>query len=319
MGVRSLIISASRRTDIPAFYSDWFFNRLREGYALVRNPMNIHQISKIPLTPDVVDCIVFWTKNPKPMLSRLDELKNYCYYFQFTLNSYSKDLEPYVPSKDKEVIQTFKTLSDKIGRERVIWRYDPIIINSKYTIDYHIKYFRKLAEMLDGKFAHCVISFVDFYKKTSSVFRENNIAELEYDSIKIIAESFAKTAQDLGITIKTCAEEYDLSQYGIIHGRCIDDEQIRQLTGMDIMVQKDKNQRDECGCVESIDIGLYNTCPHNCKYCYANYSPKTVIANIENYDPRSPLLCSSVRDDDKITERNVRSLIDPQISFENIK
>jgi len=316
--VISLIISASRRTDIPAFYSDWFFNRIKEGYVLVRNPMNIHQISKKSLTPDVVDCIVFWTKNPKPMISRLDELKDYCYYFQFTLNSYAKDIEPNVPSKDKGVIETFKTLSDKIGSERLIWRYDPILINNKYTVDYHIKYFRKLAEMLDGKFEHCVISFVDYYRKNSSNFKENNISELEYDSIKTIVKSFTETAEQFGFTIKTCAEKYDLSKYGIIHNKCIDDELIGRILGIDLSVQKDKNQRDECGCVESIDIGLYNTCPHSCKYCYANYSNKTVTANIEKYDPSSPLLCSSLMEGDKITERKVKSLIDPQISFDSI-
>ena len=128
------MISASRRTDIPAFYSDWFFNRLKEGYVLVRNPMNIHQVSRIALDPDVVDFIVFWTKNPKPMLNKLYELQNYNYYFQFTLNSYYNDIEPNVPSKGKEVIQTFKTLFDIAGRERVAWRYDPILINQNIPL-----------------------------------------------------------------------------------------------------------------------------------------------------------------------------------------
>ena len=136
-----MIISASRRTDIPAFYSDWFFNRIKEGYVLVRNPMNAHQISKISLSADVIDCIVFWTKNPRPMINRLDELKDYNYYFQFTLNSYAKDIEPNVPSKDKEIIKSFRELSEKIGKDRVVWRYDPILINDNYSVDHHIKYF----------------------------------------------------------------------------------------------------------------------------------------------------------------------------------
>ena len=154
-----MIISASRRTDIPAFYSDWFLNRIKERFVFVRNPINAHQISQISLSPDVVDCIVFWTKNPKPMLSKLDELKDYNYYFQFTLNSYSKDIEPNVPLKNTEVIETFKALSDKVGTNRVIWRYDPIIINEKYTIDYHIEYFEKLAHFLNGKFKNCLFLY----------------------------------------------------------------------------------------------------------------------------------------------------------------
>ena len=314
-----MIISASRRTDIPAFYSDWFFNRLKEGFVLVRNPMNIHQVSRIALDPDVVDCIVFWTKNPKPMLNKLYELQNYNYYFQFTLNSYYNDIEPNVPSKGKEVIQTFKTLFDIAGRERVVWRYDPILINQKYTIDYHIKYFRRLAELLEGKFEHCVISFVDRYRKNASNFRKNNISELEDHNISEIAESFADIAKELGFIVKTCAEKYDLSSYGICHGKCIDDELIGKIIGTELKVQKDKNQREECGCVESIDIGLYNTCPHGCKYCYANYSNSSVKTNIRKYDPASPLLCSTLTDEDIITERSVRSLIETQLRFDGIE
>lgn len=313
-----MIISASRRTDIPAFYSDWFYSRIKEGYVLVRNPMNIHQVSRIPLTPDVVDCIVFWTKNPKPMMDKLDLLNDYSYYFQFTLNSYAKDIEPNVPSKNEELIQTFRDLSDKIGKEKVVWRYDPILINDKYSTDYHTKYFRKLAELLNGKFDHCVISFVDSYRKNATNFKENHIQEPENHCIETIAESFAEISKELGFSIKTCAEKCDLSLYGIGHGKCIDDELISRIIGTNLSVQKDKNQREECGCVESIDIGMYNTCPHGCKYCYANYSYKTVVENHSKYDALSPLLCGSLSEKDKITERKVKSLIESQLRFDNI-
>mgnify|MGYP002798469658 FL=1 len=132
-----MIISASRRTDIPTYYSEWFFNRLKEEYVLVRNPMNIHQISKISLSPNVVDGIVFWTKNPIPMLNRIAELKKYNFYFQFTLNAYGKDVEPKIPSKKEVIIPAFQKLSEIVGKERVVWRYDPIFFNKKYTVDYH--------------------------------------------------------------------------------------------------------------------------------------------------------------------------------------
>ena len=157
-----MIISASRRTDIPTYYSEWFFNRLHEGYVLVRNPMNIHQVSKITLNPDVVDGIVFWTKNPTPMLDKLDQLNDYTYYFQFTLNAYGRDVETGVPSKNNVIIPAFQKLSDKIGPERVIWRYDPIFISKIYTIDYHLHYFEQLAKRLSPYTKKCTISFLDF-------------------------------------------------------------------------------------------------------------------------------------------------------------
>lgn len=310
-----MIVSASRRTDIPAFYSEWFFNRIKEGYVLVRNPMNYHQVSKISLLPEIVDCIVFWTKNPIPMLERIDDLQKYNYYFQFTLNSYSDDIEPNVPSKTKEIINTFNILSNKIGREKIIWRYDPIILNGKYTFDYHTKNFERIAQLIHGNFNRCIISFVDFYKKNSVNFKENNLFELSNENMYIMAEQLAKISQKYGFIINTCAEKIDLSNYGICHGKCIDDKLIEALIGQKIKTKKDSNQREECGCVESIDIGLYNTCMHGCKYCYANYSPDTVIANFERYDVNSPLLCSSLTDLDKVSERKVQSLIDNQMQL----
>ena len=310
-----MIISASRRTDIPAFYSEWFFNRIKDGYVLVRNPMNIHQVSRINLSPDVVDFIVFWTKNPKPMMSRLDELKGYNYYFQFTLNSYSTDVEPNVPSKCKDVINTFIELSDMIEPDRIIWRYDLIIITEKYSIEYHATYFEKLAQTLSGKFGRCVISFVDEYKKNAKNFRENNLKELERIQMADIAQRFSEIAKRYNFKIYTCAEKIDLSDYGIEHNSCIDKELIESLVGAKLKVQKDKTQRDECGCVESIDIGSYNTCTHGCKYCYANYSSSVVNTNSGCYDPNSPLLCSLLQPEDKVTERPMKSLIDNQLDL----
>ena len=161
-----MIISASRRTDIPSYYSEWFYNRIKEGFVYVRNPMNIHQIGKISLSPDVVDGIVFWTKNPAPMLDRLGELEKYTYYFQFTVNPYSTDVEPNVPSKNDTIIPTFQKLSSIIGKERIVWRYDPILLNEKYTVDYHIKYFSMLADKLAYYTEKCTVSFLDMYKNT---------------------------------------------------------------------------------------------------------------------------------------------------------
>lgn len=166
-----MILSASRRTDIPNYYSDWFLHRIEEGFVYVRNPMNPHQISKINLSPEVVDCIVFWTKNPKPMLDRLAELKAYSYYFQFTLTGYGTDIEAGVPHKKESIIPTFQSLSGKIGKEKVIWRYDPILFTDKYTPEYHLKAFEQIASALHGYTNKCVISFVDTYVKNKKAWR----------------------------------------------------------------------------------------------------------------------------------------------------
>lgn len=308
-----MIISASRRTDIPAFYSDWLFNRLRAGFAYVRNPMNIHQVSEIDLSPDVVDCIVFWTKNPKPMLERLNELSDYHYYFQFTLNPYAADVEPDVPNKGKEIIKTFIELSDKIGADKMIWRYDPILFSDKYSIDYHAKYFEKLAKDLNGSFSKCVISFMDIYKKNVKRCAEKGLNELSRTQMYEIAEKIADIAGKYNFAVASCAENIDLGKLGIEHNSCIDKELIEYLIGSKITVKKDKNQREECGCAESIDIGSYNTCVHGCSYCYANYNIDNVRLNHSLYDAYSPLLCGTLSPDDKITKRVVKSLVDDQL------
>lgn len=160
-----MILSVSRRTDIPNYYSEWFYNRIKEGFLYVRNPMNAHQISEIKITPDVVDCIVFWTKNPLPMMKRLNEIKDYNYYFQFTLTGYGNDVEVNLPNKKTEMIPVFQELSEKIGKQKVIWRYDPIFFSDRYTKEYHLKAFKSIAEALSGYTEKCVISFVDIYPK----------------------------------------------------------------------------------------------------------------------------------------------------------
>ena len=310
-----MIISASRRSDIPNYYSEWFINRIKEGYLYVRNPINAHQISKISLSPDVVDCIVFWTKNPKNMLNRLCELKDYQYYFQFTLTGYGKDVEPNLPSKQDEIIPTFIELSKKIGREKVIWRYDPILINSKYSIEYHIKAFTKIAERLHRYTEKVIISFVDLYAKTLRNTRNLDLLQLTKNEMREIAGQLSIIAKSYHLMIESCAEEIDLEDVGVQHGRCIDDKLISKIINCDLKVKKDPNQRSECGCMESIEIGTYNTCLNGCKYCYANYNETKVKNNADIYSKRSPLLCGAIGKDDIVTERAVQSLRIEQLKF----
>lgn len=313
-----MIISVSRRTDIPAFYSEWFYNRIQEGYVLVKNPYNRHKVSKINLKPDAVDCIVFWTKNPTPMLEKLDLLKNYQYYFQFTVNPYNEDIEKGVPKK-KYIVDSFIKLSKEIGKKKVIWRYDPILLTDQIDKEYHYKYFDYLASYLKDYTDKCIISFVDLYKKIRGNLKSVNVVPLTEKDMREIAITLSHIARKYNLVIESCSETVDLSDIGINHGKCIDDKLISEIYGMEIDIKKDPNQREICGCVKSKDIGAYNTCLHNCLYCYANYSKKVVQKNTLEHDPQSPLLFGHIEEDDKITECKPESYICREINlFKNL-
>lgn len=302
-----MILSVSRRTDIPAFYAEWFMERLRQKYVLVRNPFNAHNISRIPLSPKNVDAIIFWTKNSKPIHKYLDEIDNlgYKYYFQYTITSFKKDMEENLPDK-KDIIKSFQTLSEKIGSEKVILRYDPVIITSSYSIDYHIKAFEKLCSHLKGYTNKVIISFIDYYNNTYKNIKSHNVYNISDNDMYIIAENFSYIAKDNGLIIESCAEQIDLERFGINHGKCIDDELIEKITGYKISAAKD-NQRNACGCIKCIDIGEYNTCMHKCLYCYANINKDTAFKNYKLHDKNSPLLIGQIDEiKDKITDRNIK-------------
>lgn len=303
-----MILSVSRRTDIPAFYLDWFFNRIKEGFVLVRNPMNYHQVSKVSLSPKVIECIVFWTKDPRKIINRLDELKDYKYYFQVTITPYGDKIERNIRNKE-EIIESFKRLSEKIGKEKVIWRYDPIILSKDLTIEYHIKNFESLASRLSDYTNICTISFLDIYRKTERNMKTFNPIDMNNEIMLEIGSKFVKIAEHYNLKINTCSEKIDLSSVGIDHAKCIDDNLIAEITGYTLNIGKDKNQRDVCGCVTSIDIGAYNTCRHECLYCYANFSDTAVKNNIIKHDKNSPFLIGCEMEGDKLTVRKMESYI----------
>lgn len=303
-----MILSVSRRTDIPNYYSQWFYNRIKEGFVYVRNPMNTHQVSRIEITPDVVDCIVFWTKNPEPMMERLEELSAYHYYFQFTLTGYGRDMEPGIPHKREKMIPVFQALSDRIGKEKVIWRYDPIIFSQRYTQEYHLKAFEQIAMALKGFTEKCVISFVDEYAKNRKNMELLGAYEMDRYQLPEFAKKISQIAKRNGMDTGSCAESIDLAECGIKHNCCIDKELIEKIIGGRIKAGKDRNQRAECGCMESVEIGAYHTCKNGCKYCYANSSAENVARNCSKYDPTSPILCGAIAENDRITQRRVRSL-----------
>ena len=296
-----MIISASRRTDIPAFFSQWFMNRIREGFCMVPNPFNAKQVSLVPLSPEQVDAIVFWTKNAGPMLGHIGVLENmgYRFYFQFTLNDYPRPLEPNVPPLEDR-LGAFERLSEAIGPRRVVWRYDPIIISNVTDYDYHRSAFTRLCERLASHTRRVVVSIVDMYKKTERnlkavvsqgfEFPQDPVAEREMDDL---LADLATTAKRFSLEILTCAEKRDYTALGIPPGKCIDGDLIENLWGMHGSLKKDSGQRKECGCVVSKDIGMTDSCPHGCPYCYATRSCELACSRYEKHDPNSTaLLCN---------------------------
>ena len=294
-----MIISASRRTDIPAFYAEWFMNRIREGHLFVRNPFNAHQIRRVDLSPDKVDVIVFWTRNPQPIHGYLDELdeRGYRYYFQFTLTAYPNLLEPSVPPM-RELLASFKALSRKVGAEKVVWRFDPIILSDVTSEDSVIGNFERLARELGNATSRVVISFVHLYKSVlrnlDRIGKEQGVSfydsERSVEQVQRIAATLADAARTNSIEIVSCAEKLDLSAEGVGHGKCIDDRLIERLFGISVSDRKDKNQREACGCVDSQDIGQYNTCAHDCVYCYATFNKREARENRALHYPKGPFL-----------------------------
>lgn len=315
-----MIISASRRTDIPAFYSKWFMNRLKDNFVYVKNPFNAKQISKIALTPEYVDCFVFWTKNAENLLPYLQEIEcmGYHYYFQFTLTSYDSSIERGVPKK-AFIIDTFKRLSDTIGKEKVIWRYDPIFFTNQFDISYHVKWYEYLAGQLKDYTEKCMFSFIDMYKKCDNNLKNIQITALGEDKKEYLVKKMAEIASVNLLKLESCAQEKHFGKYGVYHGKCIDDDLVSRIIKKALNLSKDKNQREQCGCVASVDIGAYNTCKNFCRYCYANYSEKTVLKKIENHNARSPLLAGCLTGEEKIAERKIIKSKSVQLSLFNNK
>lgn len=296
-----MIISASRRTDIPAFYSDWFMNRIREGFFYRVNPFNSNQVSGFSLKSKHVDAICFWTKNPQPLLRHLDELDQLGlnYYFQFTLNAYDKKFEPNVPSVEQR-IETFQRLAEKVGSKRVVWRYDPVILTSRTTVDWHLEQIESIASQLELSTQRLVFSFYDFYGKgrgrlhaaleNTGIILEDITRHENRSQLEAIVRGFKTIADRHQLDIFTCSEDFDLAAHRIEHGACIDGKLIQQLFGGEPSTKKDKNQRQACGCVESVDMGIYNTCQFRCSYCYANYNEGVIDKNRTKHDVNDPAM-----------------------------
>lgn len=292
-----MILSASRRTDIPSYHGKWLINRLRSGFALTRNPMNLRQIQRVPLSPQSVDCIVFWTKNVIPFLPYLEKIDSmgYAYYFQHTLTPYGTDLEPSLPPKEK-LLEQVAALGSRIGPDRLVWRYDPIILTPRYTIEFHLHAFENYCQLLSPYTDEVVISFLDLYKR----LQKSGLREAAPEEIRLLAPGLSQIAASHHLRIRACSEEADLSPYGIERGSCIDLQRIGRITHTAPRAQKDAGQRPHCGCSKSVDIGAYNTCLNGCRYCYANYSTASIRRNLSQCDPHSPFLLGQLQNGESI-------------------
>lgn len=300
-----MILSVSRRTDIPAFYSKWFLKRLEEGYLYVRNPMYFNSVLKVYLYPEIVDCMIFWTKNPLPLMkntNNLKKLKNYNYFFHFTITCYEEDVEQNLPDKFKSIIPTYKKLVDMIGKNRVIWRYDPILLNKKYNLDYHKKSFEKMCKQLEGYTDFCITSFLNFYQNTGK--NTNNLGIIIPSiSEKIeILDNLSSISRKYGITLQFCSDNENLKNMSIPKAKCIDQNLIEKIGKYKIKGKKFINQTKSCGCLESIDVGVYNTCINDCLYCYANYNKILANNNFLKHDVNSPFLFGKIEENDIIRE-----------------
>lgn len=294
-----MIISASRRTDIPAFYPQWFINRIRAEYCGVPNPYNSQQVAFISLAPQDVDIIVFWTRNPRPLFPYLDELDHlgYRYYFQFTLLDYPRQIDAHTPASSVS-ISTFRELANRVGPERVIWRYDPIVFSELTPPEYHCRAYARLAGALCGATKRSVISVMDVYAKAQARLQlmaekgaalrsKQDYPPEEFDNLMY---TVAQSAAANGMEIFSCAEELNLRGYGILPGKCVDDDYIEQVFGLDVIHTKDPYQRKICGCVLSKDIGMYDSCLFGCSYCYATMDFEHSKERHRQHNPDSPSL-----------------------------
>lgn len=307
-----MIISTGMRTDIPAFYSKWFINRIKEGYVYVRNPYYPKNVTKYDLNNDVVDCITFCTKNPIPIIPYLNEIDKFNQFWFVTITPYGKEIEPNVPNKS-DVIESFKTLSKHVGKKAIIWRYDPIFYGLGYDLKRHILEFKNIASKLKGYTNSCVISFLDLYEKVKR--NAPGIYPPSLEEQKRLCAELLKIVKENDMLLKTCCENTQLKELGIDVSGCQTVELIENAIGLTLNPPKKKNARAICNCLLGNDIGEYNTCGHLCKYCYANMDKTVVLNNMKNHNPNSPFLIGELENDDKVTAAKQVSYKTRQLSL----
>ena len=302
-----MIINTGGRTDTVQYYTEWLLNRFDEGYVLSRNPMFMNKVTRYELDPKVVDCVVFCSKNYRPILKDLHRITDrFNTYFFYTITAYGKDVEPGVPSID-ESIETLKELSSMVGEQRVAWRYDPVLLTEKYTFERHLDTFSDMASRIAPYVSRCIFSFVEMYSKLQ--FNMPEIIPLRDEQKQMLAQGLGAIAEDNDLILQTCGTDADYSRFGIHHSGCMTLETIGEANGVRFRELKHNGMRKGCHCIESRDIGWYDTCPNGCRYCYANSNPKVAFDNYKDHDPRSPLLLGNLKDTDIVQQGNQNSFI----------
>jgi len=303
-----MILNISGRTDVVNYYTPWLMNRFKEGYVLSRNPLFPQKVMRIDLSPEKIDAIVFCPKNYRPILPYLPEItRRYATYFHYTITAYGKDLEPGVPSLE-ESVQTLLELEKIVGKERIAWRYDPVLLTSRYTVETHRRTFSFLADALSSHVDRCIFSFVEVYRKL-----ERNLPELVMMSPgerNLLAKELGAIARAHHLWIQTCGTNEDFARYGIHPSGCIAMDVIGRANGLRFRRHKPEGTREGCHCVLTRDVGAYGTCPNGCRYCYANPDPETALRNYHLHDPDSPLLFGKVQPGDVILPANQKSLLE---------
>lgn len=306
-----MILNISERTDIVAFYFDWFLRRLHEGYAYVRNPYDPTKVSKVLLGKESVDCIIFTTKNPLPLEKQQTLLDSFQipYGIAVTITPYGKEIESHVPDK-REVIASFRRLSQKLGKEKMLLRYDPILLNDQYSLAYHTRAFEKLLSQLEDATDTCILSFVDRYR-----FQKGYFSEVSFAEMVAIAEEFSKIAARHHITLQTCGEKVDLSEFGILKRGCMSKEYIERVLAQPIKKAPSRKTRENCTCLATVDLGVYNTCLHGCCYCYATSNREELKENIRKHDPMSPFLIGDMQEGDLVLLRKSETIKDDRLKL----
>lgn len=305
-----MIINTGGRSDTVQYYTQWLLNRFRKGYVLSRNPLFPNKVMRYELVPDKVDAVIFCSKNYEPILPHIHEITDrFNTYFHYTITAYGKDIEPGVPSID-ESIETLKKLSSIVGRKRLAWRYDPVLLTEDYTIERHFRTFRKMAEELSPYIDRCIFSFVEMYKKLEVNMPE--LIPLSIEDMDTLAEGLGRIAKENGIFIQTCGTNGDYSRYGIHSSGCIMLSMLGKANEVEFRDLKHNGMRRGCHCIESRDIGAYDTCMNGCRYCYANRNPRKAFENRKLHDPESPLLLGTLNDGDTIIEGNQQSFLKVQ-------
>ncbi len=304
---KNMILNTGARTDTVQYFTPWLLKRFEEGYVLARNPLFPSKVTRYELSPDNIDLVLFCSKNYQPILQDLHKITDrYPAYFHYTITVYGKDLEPGVPNIETS-IETLKELSAIVGKKRVSWRYDPILLTEYYTVEKHKETFAYMAKKIAPYIDRCIFNFVELYKKLQTNMPELHL--LTTENKQEIPAYLGEVAKKNHMTIQTCGKNGDFTKYGIGASGCATLDIFGQANGLEFRKLKHKGMREGCGCIESRDIGAYDTCLNGCKYCYANKSPQKAYDNYKFHNPDAPLLLGELKETDIVTQGNQKSFL----------